>query len=93
MNKYWPLTWTCEKQQLFEAFATSSALSGTKTRSQSTGHDFVNFEVIGSEKKNAVLVGFVEFRLSFRNQDTTSFKNTQKNFLLHRHFKQPRRRR
>ena len=38
-------------------------------------------------RKNAVLVRFVEFRLSFRNQDTKSFKNMQKNFLLHRHFK------
>ena len=62
MNKYWPLTWTCEKQQLFEAFATSSALSGTKTRAQSTGHDLVNFEVIGREKK----CGFSRFcRISF----------------------------
>ena len=31
----------------------------------------------------SVLVDFVKFLLSFRNQDTTSFKNTKKN-LLHR---------
>ena len=30
----------------------------------------------------SVLVDFVKFLLSFRNQDTTSFKNTQKYFLL-----------
>ena len=35
----------------------------------------------------SVLVDFVKFVLSFRNQDTTSFKNTKKFFLLHRHFK------
>ena len=35
----------------------------------------------------SVLVYFVKFLSSFRNQDTTSFKNTKGNFLLHRHFK------
>ena len=35
----------------------------------------------------AVLVDFVKFFLSFRNQDTTSFKNTKKKNLLHTHFK------
>ena len=34
----------------------------------------------------SVLADFVKFLLSFRNQDTTSFKNTKKNFLLQRHF-------
>ena len=34
----------------------------------------------------SVLVDFVKFLLSFRNQDTTSFKIQKKIFLLHRHF-------
>ena len=34
----------------------------------------------------SVLVDFVKFLLSFRNQDTTSFKNTKK-VLLHSYFK------
>ena len=61
-------------------------LPGTNTCSQSTGHDLLNFGGFVREKKNAFLVDYVEFRFSFRNQDTTSFKNLPKKILLHRHF-------
>ena len=35
----------------------------------------------------SVLVDFVKFLLSFRNNDTTSFKNTKITLLIHWHFK------
>ena len=72
-------------KQLFEAFAASSALSQAKTRSLSAENDLVNFEVLWRMKN--VGFDFVKFLLSFRNQDTTGFKNTKNNyFYFHGHF-------